>query len=255
MICRSPSKKRSTARPPKSKSRSANRAKPATVRARHRVPANANATCATAWAPVRAKQGLFVIERPCPTCNGRGSVIENPCRDCRGEGRVDRPQALQVDIPAGVDTGTRIRLSGKGEAGQPRRAGRRPLHLPPCPAPPCVRTRRHHVDDPGAGDLQPPRRSEAVSKSPILMDQPTGSDIPAGIQSASSCASAGPACPVLQGRGRAVIWWSRSWVETPDAAVAPPEGTAGGIPPRPRPATNAPKARGFFDKLKDVFGG
>jgi len=67
---------------------------------------------------VRAKQGLFVIERPCPTCNGRGSVIENPCRDCRGEGRVDRPQALQVDIPAGVDTGTRIRLSGKGEAGQ-----------------------------------------------------------------------------------------------------------------------------------------
>ena len=67
---------------------------------------------------VRAKQGLFVIERPCPTCNGRGSVIENPCRDCRGEGRVDRPQTLKIDIPAGVDTGTRIRLSGKGEAGQ-----------------------------------------------------------------------------------------------------------------------------------------
>ena len=78
---------------------------------------------------VRAKQGMFVVERPCPSCGGRGTIVEDPCGDCQGEGRVDRVQTLSVDIPPGVDTGTRIRLSGKGEAGQrgapagePRRA-------------------------------------------------------------------------------------------------------------------------------------
>ncbi|MEM9311309.1 MAG: molecular chaperone DnaJ, partial [Pseudomonadota bacterium] len=66
---------------------------------------------------VRAKQGLFVVERPCPSCNGRGSVLEDPCKACQGEGRVDKVQTLEVEIPPGVDTGTRIRLAGKGEAG------------------------------------------------------------------------------------------------------------------------------------------
>ena len=69
------------------------------------------------YGKVRAQQGLFVVERPCPNCHGRGEVIETPCRNCRGDGRVDAPQSLSVDIPPGVDTGTRIRLSGKGEAG------------------------------------------------------------------------------------------------------------------------------------------
>ena len=66
---------------------------------------------------VRAKQGFFVVERPCPNCHGSGEVISSPCRDCRGEGRVDKAQALEVEIPPGVDTGDRIRLSGEGEAG------------------------------------------------------------------------------------------------------------------------------------------
>jgi molecular chaperone DnaJ len=66
---------------------------------------------------VRANQGFFMVERICPTCNGRGEVIEKPCRSCRGEGRVDQKQKLEVSIPKGVDTGTRIRLTGKGEAG------------------------------------------------------------------------------------------------------------------------------------------
>ena len=66
---------------------------------------------------VRAQQGFFMVERTCPTCHGRGEVIEKPCRSCRGEGRVDIPQKLEVNIPPGVDTGTRIRLAGKGEAG------------------------------------------------------------------------------------------------------------------------------------------
>jgi len=76
-------------------------------------------TCATCngQGKVRAQQGFFVIERTCPTCGGAGRVIRNPCRVCQGAGTVQRERALQVNIPAGVEDGTRIRLAGEGEAG------------------------------------------------------------------------------------------------------------------------------------------
>ncbi|MEO0681690.1 MAG: molecular chaperone DnaJ [Pseudomonadota bacterium] len=66
---------------------------------------------------VRAQQGFFTIERTCPTCGGRGTIIKNPCKVCAGAGRVQKDRRLQVKIPAGVETGTRIRLAGEGEAG------------------------------------------------------------------------------------------------------------------------------------------
>jgi len=66
---------------------------------------------------VRAQQGFFTVERTCPSCHGAGETISDPCRACRGQGRVEKSETLSVNIPAGVDTGTRIRLSGKGEAG------------------------------------------------------------------------------------------------------------------------------------------
>lgn len=66
---------------------------------------------------VRAQQGFFTVERTCPTCNGRGQIIKNPCKSCAGAGRVRKDRSLNVNIPAGVETGTRIRLAGEGEAG------------------------------------------------------------------------------------------------------------------------------------------
>jgi molecular chaperone DnaJ len=66
---------------------------------------------------VRATQGFFTVERTCPTCSGLGQIIKNPCHSCGGAGRVQRDRALSVNIPAGVETGTRIRLGGEGEAG------------------------------------------------------------------------------------------------------------------------------------------
>ena len=66
---------------------------------------------------VRATQGFFTVERTCPTCSGMGQTIKNPCRECRGVGRVEKDRSLSVNVPAGVETGTRIRLSGEGEAG------------------------------------------------------------------------------------------------------------------------------------------
>jgi molecular chaperone DnaJ len=67
---------------------------------------------------IRAQQGFFIVERTCTTCGGVGQIIKNPCKTCRGEGRVNKDKTLSVKIPAGVEEGNRIRLSGEGEAGQ-----------------------------------------------------------------------------------------------------------------------------------------
>jgi molecular chaperone DnaJ len=66
---------------------------------------------------LRAQQGFFTVERTCPTCQGSGRVISDPCASCQGSGRVRKEKTLMVTIPAGVEDGTRIRLSGEGEAG------------------------------------------------------------------------------------------------------------------------------------------
>lgn len=76
-------------------------------------------TCPTCsgMGKVRAQQGFFTVERSCPTCSGLGQIIKNPCKVCHGHGRVEKDRSLSVNIPAGVETGTRIRLAGEGEAG------------------------------------------------------------------------------------------------------------------------------------------
>ena len=66
---------------------------------------------------VRHAQGFFTLERTCPNCHGRGQSIDTPCGSCAGSGRVTRERTLSVNIPAGVEDGTRIRLAGEGEAG------------------------------------------------------------------------------------------------------------------------------------------
>jgi molecular chaperone DnaJ len=76
-------------------------------------------TCPTCsgMGKVRAQQGFFTVERTCPTCNGAGQIVKNPCKSCHGHGGIEKERALSVNIPAGVETGTRIRLAGEGEAG------------------------------------------------------------------------------------------------------------------------------------------
>ncbi len=76
-------------------------------------------TCPTCsgMGKVRAQQGFFTVERTCPTCNGGGQIVKNPCKVCHGAGRIEKERSLSVNIPAGVETGTRIRLAGEGEAG------------------------------------------------------------------------------------------------------------------------------------------
>lgn len=82
-------------------------------------PGEQPVTCPTCagMGQVRMQQGFFTVQQACPTCHGEGRVIENPCDHCGGQGRVQTTKTLSVKIPAGVDTGDRIRLAGKGEAG------------------------------------------------------------------------------------------------------------------------------------------
>jgi molecular chaperone DnaJ len=63
------------------------------------------------------QQGFFSVQQACPTCRGRGKVIKNPCNVCHGSGVSERSKTLEVSIPAGVDSGQRVRISGEGEAG------------------------------------------------------------------------------------------------------------------------------------------
>ena len=82
-------------------------------------PGSRPVTCRTCQGHgrVRAQQGFFTIERTCPTCQGSGQTIDKPCKACGGQGRVRREKTLSVNIPSGVEDGTRIRLAGEGEVG------------------------------------------------------------------------------------------------------------------------------------------
>jgi molecular chaperone DnaJ len=201
---------------------------------------------------VRAKQGLFVIERPCPACGGRGVVIEDPCKDCRGEGRVDRPQLLKVDIPAGVDTGTRIRLAGKGEAGM-RGAPAGDLYI-------FMHVTQHRVFE-REGTTLATRipvsfTTAALGGSVEIPDLAGGSntlDIPVGIQSGKQLRIRGAGMPVLQGRGRGDLV-VEIMVETPTKLSRRQREILEEFRAT-ETGEECPESRGFFNKLKDVFGG
>ncbi|MET4727768.1 molecular chaperone DnaJ [Lysobacter enzymogenes] len=106
---------------------------------------------------VRFQRGIFSMQQACPHCNGRGQTIANPCGDCHGQGRVERTKTLQVKIPAGVDNGDRIRLTGEGEAG--------PTGSPPGDLYVEVRVREHEIFQRDGDDLHcevPIRISQAA---------------------------------------------------------------------------------------------
>jgi molecular chaperone DnaJ len=200
---------------------------------------------------VRAKQGLFVVERPCPTCSGRGRVIETPCKSCRGEGRVDRPQALKVEIPAGVDTGTRIRLAGKGEAGQ-RGAPAGDLYI-------FLHVKPHPVFEREGTTLAtrvPVSFTTAALGGCVEIPDLDGStnrlDIPPGIQSGKQLRVRGAGMPVLQGRGRGDLV-AEIVVETPTKLSRRQKELLEEFRST-ETGEECPESRGFFDKLKDVFG-
>ena len=201
---------------------------------------------------VRAQQGFFMVERTCPTCHGRGEVIEKPCRQCHGEGRRDQRQKLEIDIPPGVDTGTRIRVAGKGEAG--------PFGSPAGDLYIFIHIKRHKVFERDGTTLltrAPITFTKAALGGEIEIPGLDGQrhviEIPAGIQSGKQLRKRGAGMPVLQGRGVGDLVVEIA-VETPTKLSARQKellrefaGTETG--------DECPEAKGFFDKLKDVLKG
>jgi molecular chaperone DnaJ len=201
---------------------------------------------------VRAQQGFFVIEKPCPNCHGQGEVIEQPCRQCRGEGRVDKVQSLAVEIPPGVDNGTRIRLTGRGEAG--------PHGAPPGDLYIFVHVKPHPVFEREGTTLftrVPISFTTAALGGTIEipgLDGETHSiEIPAGIQSAKQLRKRGAGMPVLQGRGRGDLV-TEIMVETPTKLTARQKELLCEFR-ETETGEECPESQGFFAKLKSAFGG
>jgi len=106
---------------------------------------------------VRFQRGIFSMQQPCPHCHGRGQTIANPCKTCHGNGRIEEEKVLSVKVPAGVDSGDRIRLAGEGEAG--------PAGVPPGDLYVEVRVRAHEFFERDGDDLHcevPIRISQAA---------------------------------------------------------------------------------------------
>ena len=172
-------------------------------------------TCGTCGGAgkVRAQQGFFMVERGCPTCRGSGQVIGDPCGTCEGEGRALSQRKLSVNIPAGVDEGTRIRVVGEGEAGV-RAAASGDLYL-------FVHMKRHAIyarDGTSLiADCPVSFTTAALGESirlPGIDGKPVDIKIPAGLQSGEQLRHRGSGMSVLNGRGRGDLV-ARILVETP----------------------------------------
>ena len=201
---------------------------------------------------VRARQGFFVVERACPTCHGAGQVIADPCDSCNGEGRVDRERKLEVQIPAGVDEGTRIRVTGEGEAGA-RGGPSGDLYI-------FLHLARHALFQRQGTTLYaavPISITTAALGGEIevagIDEQVQTIRIPAGIQSGRQLQQRGAGMPVLNGRGRGDLVIQVD-VETPTKLSARQRELLEEYRALETGA-DAPESSGFFAKLKSAWEG
>lgn len=215
-------------------------------------PGTSAETCPTCsgHGKVRAQQGFFVIERACPSCHGAGQRIKSPCRSCRGEGRVDKRRSLDVKVPAGVDEGTRIRLSGQGEAG-PRGGAAGDLYI-------FLHVKRHGLFEREGTNLfcrVPISFTLAALGGEITVPGLDSEDhdirIPAGIQSGKQLRQRGAGMPVLNGRGRGDLVIQIE-VETPTKLSARQRELLEEFRAT-ETGEECPESTGFFSKLKNVW--
>ncbi len=200
---------------------------------------------------VRAQQGFFVVERTCPACHGAGQVIEQPCRSCRGEGRVDKRKTLSVNVPAGVDEGTRIRLSGEGEAGA-RGAPAGDLYI-------FLHLKRHRIFERDGTTLfcrAPISFTTAALggdiEVPGLDREAVKIKIPAGIQSGKQLRHRGAGMPAVNGRGARGDMVVQIDVETPTRLSARQKELLEAFR-ETETGEECPQSSGFFSKLKDMW--
>jgi len=209
-------------------------------------------TCTTCngMGKVRAQQGFFMVERGCPTCRGSGQVIADPCRACEGEGRTIKRRNLAVKIPAGVDEGTRIRVSGEGEAGV-RGASSGDLYI-------FVHMKRHAIYSREGTTLVaecPVSFTTAALGGTISLPGIDGGKvdlkIPAGTQSGEQLRQRGAGMSVLHSRARGDLI-ARILVETPTRMTAKQKTLLEEFR-ETETGDECPAARSFFGRIKEMF--
>jgi molecular chaperone DnaJ len=200
---------------------------------------------------IRTQQGFFMVERGCPNCRGSGEVITNPCGTCHGEGRAISQRKLSVKIPAGVDEGTRIRVSGEGEAGV-RGAASGDLYL-------FVHMKRHPIyareGTTLVADCPISFTTAALGGSinlPGIDGKPVDMKIPAGIQSGEQLRHRGSGMSVLNGRGRGDLV-VRVLVETPSRMSARQKKLLEEFR-ETETGDQFPAVRSFFSRVREKFG-
>ncbi|OSZ72295.1 molecular chaperone DnaJ [Sphingomonas sp. IBVSS1] len=218
-------------------------------------PGTSARTCTTCNGSGRVamRQGLFMVERTCPACHGQGQIIADPCNSCGGAGRVEKRKDLNVNIPKGVDDGTRIRVAGEGEAGA-RGGPAGDLYI-------FIHLKSHPVFKRDGTTLyaEAPLSITLAALGgeidvPSLDGEKTVIKIPAGTQTSKQFRVRGKGMPSLNGGGAGDLVIQVE-VETPVKLTARQrelleefraiEQTEGG--------RNTPKSQSFFDRIKDAW--
>ncbi|HAO41242.1 MULTISPECIES: molecular chaperone DnaJ [unclassified Afipia] len=200
---------------------------------------------------VRQAQGFFTLERTCPGCQGRGQMIETPCASCSGQGRVQKERTLSVNIPQGVEDGTRIRLAGEGEAGvQGGPAGDLYIFLS---------LAAHKFFQRDGADLHCRVPVSMVTAAmggefdvPTIDKGKTKVKVPSGTQSGRRFRVAGKGMPVLRSRQTGDLY-VQVVVETPQNLTKKQKELLAEFEKLSSGDTQ-PEAAGFFKMVKDFFG-
>jgi len=211
-------------------------------------------TCPTCsgMGKVRAQQGFFTVERTCPTCGGMGQIVKNPCDKCGGAGRKQKDRQLNVNVPPGVETGTRIRLSGEGEAGL-RGGPAGDLYI-------FIEVSEHTLFQRDGMDLfcrVPVSMASAALGGEIEVPTIDGGRsrvrVPEGSQSGRQMRLRGKGMPALRGPGHGEMYIELA-VETPVKLTSRQKELLREFEESCAQSNN-PNASGFFDKVKNFWDG
>ena len=207
-----------------------------------------NCTTCSGTGQVRYQQGFFSVARTCHVCRGAGRVIKNPCADCKGSGRVEREKQMEVKIPAGVETGSRLRVTGEGEAGA---QGGAPGDLYVV-----IHVAEHDQFERQGNNLYeavPITFAQAALGAEIMvqtLDEEEKLKIPMGTQTGTVFRLRGKGMPILGGRGRGDLFVSVT-VVTPTTLTREQKRL---LEQLAEVENKDLENKGLVDKVRDIFG-
>jgi molecular chaperone DnaJ len=207
-------------------------------------------TCSTCSGAgqVRYQQGFFSVARTCGTCRGTGRIIKNPCETCKGAGRVERERQMEVKVPAGVETGSRLRITGEGEGGASG-GGAGDLYV-------VIHVKEHEQFERQGSNLYaavPVTFAQAALGSEIMVKTLAGEQnlkIPAGTQTGTVFRLKGHGMPVLGGRGHGDLFVSVA-LRTPTTLTREQRRL---LEELSKIEDRDLEDKGLIDRVRDIFG-